>query len=105
MKKRCLKLRDYVMKMLKRSIATLDTRIGGPAATKRVVGREHGKIRKRIMLRDNYTCQKCGQVTAHGEVDHVVPLYLGGAESDENRKYLCRDCHKKKSSNEENNRR
>jgi len=92
------------MKMLKQSIATLDTRIGGPAATKRIVGREHGKIRKRIMLRDNYTCQKCGQVTAHGEVDHVVPLHLGGAESDDNRQYLCCDCHNEKSLEEEKRR-
>ncbi|MEN6375515.1 MAG: HNH endonuclease [Smithella sp.] len=92
------------MKMLKQSIATLDTRIGERAATKRIVGRDHGKIRKRIMLRDNYTCQKCGQVTAHGEVDHITPLFMGGAECDDNREYLCVECHQIKSDEEEKGR-
>ena len=45
------------------------------------------------MLRDEYTCQACGRVTTHGEVDHVAPLHLGGHESDVNRQYLCKACH------------
>jgi 5-methylcytosine-specific restriction protein A len=31
------------------------------------------------------------------EVDHVVPLAIGGQESDFNRQLLCYDCHKLKS--------
>ena len=38
------------------------------------------------------------------EVDHIVPLFKGGAESDENRACLCRRCHKKKSDLEEKER-
>ena len=73
-------------------------------ATDRIRGHRLYNIRKRILLRDEYTCQKCGRVTAHGEVDHKVPLYRGGTESDENRVYLCKDCHKAKSAEEEKGR-
>lgn len=86
---------------LKPNITTLDTRRGSSPATERIVGREHGRIRQRIMLRDQYTCRVCGRVTIHGEVDHIVPLYAGGTESDENRQWLCIDCHRVKSEREE----
>lgn len=73
---------------LKPRIATIDTRRGGPVAVERIRGYELTKIRKRIGLRDLYSCADCGRVTVDGEVDHVVPLHLGGAESDENRQWL-----------------
>lgn len=54
-----------------------------------------------LNLRDEYTCRRCGLVTEHGEVDHVVPLHLGGRETDGNRQWLCRQCHGAKSEREE----
>jgi 5-methylcytosine-specific restriction protein A len=90
---------------IKPRIATIDTRRGASAAVERITGGRQRKIRERIMLRDKYTCRICGRVTAHGEVDHIVPLHLGGAEgSDANLQYLCCDCHKVKSKQEEKER-
>jgi 5-methylcytosine-specific restriction endonuclease McrA len=89
---------------LKPSITTLDIRRGSQIAIERIRGYELTKIRKRIARRDEYTCQICGRSTADGEVDHIVPLHRGGAESDENRQWLCRECHGVKSEQEEKGR-
>ena len=90
---------------IERKVVTLDTRRGAPVAVKRIRGGRQRKIRERIMLRDLYTCRMCGHVTAHGEVDHVVPLHMGGVEgSDANLQYLCRGCHRSKSDQEEKER-
>lgn len=89
-----------MVKMLKTNIKPIDNLVGGTIATKRITGRKLQSSRQRIMIRDEYTCKKCGTVTAHGEVDHVVPLHLGGCESDDNRQWLCVKCHSKKSEGE-----
>jgi len=89
---------------LKPKIATIDTRRGAPVAVERIRGYELTKIRERIGLRDEYTCADCGRVTVDGEVDHEMPLHLGGQESDANRKWRCKECHTKKSEREEKER-
>ena len=89
---------------LNKRIKTIDTRNCASPATKRIRGDSLRIIRARIGLRDDYSCQVCGRVTAKGEVDHKTPLHLGGAESDENRQWLCHECHELKSAEEENER-
>ena len=89
---------------IKPRIATLDTRIGAPAAVERIVGREHGRIRLRILVRDGAACVKCG-CGVDLEIDHVTPLAAGGQESDENRAVLCKSCHRAKTEQEEKERR
>lgn len=90
---------------LKPKIATLDTRQGSSAAVDRIRGYRLTQIRERILLRDGYACRRCGRVSATElVVDHIVPLHLGGAESDENRQALCRACHDAKSEQEEKGR-
>ena len=89
---------------LKPRIATIDTRVGSSAAVERIRGWKLTKIRDRILLRDEYTCRGCGRVSSSLEVDHVVPLHLGGAESDENRGSLCHECHEIKTAQEERGR-
>lgn len=90
---------------LKPRVATLDIRRGGGAAVERIRGYALTKIRLRILLRDGYSCAVCGRVSARDlVVDHVVPLHLGGAESDENRQALCPECHDAKSAREEEGR-
>ena len=79
-----------------KTMKTLDVRRGVPVV-ERIVGRALQRIRERIMLRDEYTCQKCGRVILDGEVDHVCPLSTGGCETDINRMWLCLDCHHAKS--------
>jgi 5-methylcytosine-specific restriction enzyme A len=92
------------MSSLKPSIKTIDIRQGSPVAVKRIRGWKLIKIRERILLRDEYTCQMCGRVSRDLVIDHVVPLHLGGVESDANRQALCPDCHRVKSEREEKER-
>lgn len=49
------------------------------------------KIRERILRRDDYTCNLCGQ---YGDtVDHIIPRRLGGDDHSENLQTLCRRCN------------
>jgi len=84
-------------------VQTVNVQRGAPAA-ERIRGRKLQRIRDRILLRDEYTCRKCGHVSSRLEVDHIVPLHLGGVESDSNRQALCKRCHKIKSDREESGR-
>ena len=56
------------------------------------------RIRERVMQRDNYLCQSClpDRVTVATDVDHIVPLHLGGGDNEENLQSLCRECHDEK---------
>lgn len=89
---------------LKPRVETIKTSTLASVAVERIRGWKLTKIRNRILLRDNYTCRKCGRVSVDLEVDHIVPLHLGGQESDENRQSLCHECHELKSAEEENER-
>jgi len=88
---------------LKPAVQTIDMRQGS-AAVQRIRGHELTKIRERILLRDEYTCRRCGRVSRDLEIDHITPLHMGGAESDENRQSLCPECHEKKTAEEEKGR-
>jgi 5-methylcytosine-specific restriction protein A len=91
---------------LQSNIVRVDLRHGAPVAAERIRGGRLKTIRERVALRAGYCCEICGQVTrlAIGEVDHVVPLHLGGQETDNNRQFLCVSCHKAKSEREERGR-
>lgn len=71
----------------------------------RATGGEWANARHRILTRDFGVCQ-CAMCIRHGqlrpahEVDHVVPLWAGGAESDSNRAAINRECHKAKTAAE-----
>jgi 5-methylcytosine-specific restriction endonuclease McrA len=54
--------------------------------------------RRGIMLRDNFTCQYCGdQLPAHQlTLDHIVPRARGGRTTWENTVAACRQCNGKK---------
>ena len=57
-------------------------------------------LRKQIMLRDNYTCQKCGkympdEVGLH--IDHIIPIAKGGKTIPSNLQVLCSKCNGRKS--------
>ena len=91
------------MRLLKSKLKRLNLQVGSPIVH-RIVGRKLTRIRDRILLRDEYTCKMCGHVAADLEVDHIMPLHLGGAESDANRQSLCCACHEAKSKQEEKER-
>ena len=53
--------------------------------------RQWTKIRERILRRDGYICQYCGQEA--NTVDHVVPRRLGGNDVDDNLVSACSRCN------------
>ena len=63
-------------------------------------GRPWRRKRESILLRDKYTCQKCGTVTLDLEVDHIVNLAQGGSDDDANLQALCAPCHQAKTATE-----
>jgi len=61
----------------------------------RIRGRALQAIRARHR-RDNPLCVMClakGIVRAWTQLDHIVPIEDGGADSDDNRQGLCDECH------------
>jgi hypothetical protein len=48
-------------------------------------------IRLRIMQRDAWTCQYCGDRAE--QVDHIRPVTAGGTHADENLVAACRKCN------------
>lgn len=61
------------------------------------------QLRKRILSRDNHTCQKCGVHRSDNvrlEVDHITPVAEGGTDAEENLQVLCSRCHRRKTRSE-----
>lgn len=59
------------------------------------------KLREKIKIRDNYTCQNCGlsikdEENLLLEIDHVIPLSKGGITSEDNLQTLCWKCNRSK---------
>lgn len=64
----------------------------------------------RMLYRDNFTCQECGEFHAfinefgmiipiddgELEVHHIVPVAEGGGDEQQNLATLCKKCHKEK---------
>ena len=68
------------------------------AKTKRIRGRRLQRIRARL-LRGQPLCVHClevGIVKGAIQIDHRIPLFQGGEDTDENRQNLCDECHKAK---------
>jgi 5-methylcytosine-specific restriction enzyme A len=88
--------------MLKPRLPTVDTRrVAQTQATERIRGRALQTIRDRILTRDNGLCQcalcrQTGDINLAADVDHEVPLWAGGAETDTNRISIARACHDEK---------
>lgn len=49
------------------------------------------KIRSKVLIRDDHTCQICGAMATH--VDHIIPRRLGGTDSMDNLQALCKRCN------------
>jgi 5-methylcytosine-specific restriction endonuclease McrA len=69
--------------------------MGPSRSNERLTGRRWLAIRRRIMIRDLYTCKNplCAVITISGEVDHKIPLEQGGTDHEDNLQYLCKPCH------------
>ena len=90
------------LQLLKPQRKVLDTKAG---STKRIRGRKWLSIRQQVLLRDNYTCARCGLASVDNECDHIIPLEQGGSNADCNLQTLCRDCHAAKTASEQRARR
>lgn len=59
------------------------------------------KLREKIKIRDDYTCQICGLSTSDEknlllEIDHIIPLSKAGITSEDNLQTLCWKCNRTK---------
>jgi 5-methylcytosine-specific restriction protein A len=80
----------------------LDTLTIRPDATPRRRGREWMEVRA-AWLRANPLCCDCraeGRIVAGQEVDHVTPLWQGGADDESNFATRCIEHHKAKTARE-----
>lgn len=60
-------------------------------------GKEFSRaVRRAIKERDGHACVLCG-ASRRLEIDHIVPVSLGGDNSIDNGQTLCHDCHRSKS--------
>ena len=93
------------LECLKPKLKILKTSKGAPIV-ERIRGHELQRIRERVLIRDEFTCQRCknSYIDEFLEVDHIYPLHLGGSENDENRQVICKDCHLEKTLQEERER-
>lgn len=71
----------------------------------RIRGNSLKPIRERIFTRDCglcvcVRCQTLGEVHAASVVDHITPLWAGGAESDDNRQSMSQEHHTMKTAHE-----
>jgi 5-methylcytosine-specific restriction protein A len=82
------------------SVRRVDDR---PSAAKRGYDRRWRRNRIQALIRDNYTCQDCGDVVdgKNAHVDHIVSLADGGTDELNNLKTRCCGCHSKKTIKED----
>lgn len=89
-------------------VRTIDTaKAGAVPVVMRDRGRPWMRKRARVLERDGYLCQHCarlGLVVRAVEVDHIVPLHLGGSDTEANLQSLCMACHQAKTELERSDR-
>jgi len=74
-----------------------------PDTVERVRGSAGVRDRERIRARDCGLCQEClrnGRTTIGGPIDHIIPLWKGGSDADDNKEVLCVPCHDAKTARE-----
>lgn len=96
------------MRTLKPTVKMLNTAtVRKSSGTQRLTGNSLYAIQKRFERHTPRLCVHCatlGMVSYGNELDHIVPLWQGGAESDLNRQWLCDVHHREKTSMEANQR-
>lgn len=68
----------------------------------RIRGRANQRRRERLLSAQPLCvhCEREGRTTLAVEIDHHVPLWMGGSEDDSNLAGLCGPCHRMKSAKE-----
>lgn len=74
-------------------VAVAPRRLGvATVASRRTTGRTLQAQRLRLWLDRGQCCAECGRFVEHPhgyQLDHVIPLALGGTDTDENKQLLC----------------
>ncbi|MBT9163969.1 MAG: hypothetical protein DDT24_00895 [Chloroflexi bacterium] len=52
--------------------------------------------RRRVFIRDQYTCQYCGRQTREVTLDHILPRHMGGEHRWDNMVTACKTCNQHK---------
>lgn len=66
-----------------------------PKPGHRIRGRKGQELRRRRLARE-HLCRHCleqGRYVASTVPDHILPLYKGGTDTEDNIQCLCEDCH------------
>ena len=53
--------------------------------------RQWRSVRAEVLLRDGFTCQRCGAPASHA--DHIQPVHFGGGDHESNLQALCERCN------------
>ncbi len=96
------------LQQLRTSLAPAASRVNMlPTQRPDVVERKRGSAgvrdRERIRARDCGLCQECkrrGKTTLGAAVDHIIALWKGGSDEDDNKELLCIPCHDAKTARE-----
>ena len=64
------------------------------------IGGRPGRRRREALLHRDPVCATPGCFAPSEQMDHVVPLFEGGAESEDNMQGLCAPCHAAKTAGE-----
>lgn len=89
--------------MVKPRVDILKPPSAAPAGTKRTRGSAWMATRDKVFRRDRGLCQPCeraGRVTLAEQVDHILPLCLGGTDDLSNLEAICPACHQAKTAAE-----
>ncbi len=54
------------------------------------------EVRAYVFQRDRHQCQSCGRQGTGLQIDHIVPLALGGSNDLSNLQVLCGTCNRRK---------
>ena len=80
-------------------LATLGPRLQTVAPTSAMPDRPRGRAwmetRQRIAIKCNLKCAACNRpwVASRDKIDHIVPRWKGGPDTDDNLQALCVTCH------------
>ena len=92
------------MKTLKPQIKTINTSLVKAAGvTERIRGNSLVAIKRKFEQANPRICATCirqGLVGYGDELEHIVPLWQGGSESDSNREWICTNHHQIKTAAE-----
>ena len=57
--------------------------------------------KKMVAYNQSWKCKGCNNILDYTyEVDHIIPLYKGGSNDNNNLQALCRNCHGRKTIND-----